>query len=154
MGLLSCNKEAKVMNKLEGNWNVETSTVIIRDSLGNEISNETQSNAGELVLFEDPDNPSKESLMYLFTFMQDDTLLYQSDGMLFSDERKKRVIMEHALSDSAVYGDIVWTVEKLKNRRQVWTTFGVDGELFYPNNNNNPGDASNWVYWTIELKLE
>ncbi|MCB9233282.1 MAG: hypothetical protein H6581_16615 [Bacteroidia bacterium] len=152
--LLACNKQAKVMNGLEGTWKIEASTVVIMDSLGVEVSNVTENNVGQLVLYEDMDNPSKESLAYNFTFMQNDSLLYQKEGTLYSDPRKRRIIMEHVLSDSTTMSAIVWTIEKDKSKKQVWSTYGVDGELFYPTNSNNPGQASNWVYWTLELKLE
>lgn len=147
----ACNKEKKLMKNLVGNWNIEQSTISVIDSLGQETVIESVANKGEMVIYEDPEEESKTSRLYSFTFFgESDTI--ESEGTLVTDERNNRMIFQNALSDSTVYSDLVWTIEKEKKNKQTWVTFGVDSTLYYPSNNLNPGDASNWVVWRIEMK--
>ncbi len=150
----TCNKEKKLLKHLVGNWNIESSVITIVDENGNETTLENRSDAGKLVIYEDPENPSKERKLYAFDYANSDTIQTHKEGVLTTDERVKRIILKNALTDSTVYSDIVWTIEKSRKNKQTWSTYGVDSVLFYPSNNNNPGAAANWVYWTIELKRE
>lgn len=153
--IASCNKDKSFMKNITANWDVETSTIIIIDSLGQETVLETVSNAGKLMVYdEDPEKPSKEMKLFDFYVLsaEGDTIVSETGGTLITDERNKRIIMTKTLNDSTHHSDLIWTIEQDKKRKQTWSCYGVDSVLFYPTNNHNPGAASNWIEWEIELK--
>lgn len=150
--ITSCNKEKKMMEGLIGNWKIKDSEIIYIDSLGNEEVVDSRENAGELVIYEDSENPSKTSKLYDFFFVGQEYDTIESEGILITDERNKRIILQNALNDSTVQSDMIWTIEKTKKNKQTWWMFGVDSTLFYPSNNLNPGDAHNWIVWRLEMK--
>lgn len=78
----------------------------------------------------------------------------EAEGDLFSDEKNKRIVFKNALCDSSASCDLIWTIDKSKDNKQVWFVYGVDSTFFFPYNNNNPGSASNWVKWKITLKKQ
>lgn len=154
---VACNKEKSFMKTITANWKIENSITILIDSLGQESEISSVSNAGNMMIYdEDPENPSKDSRLFdLIVYDNDgDTIISKTGGKLISDEKNKRVIMTKALSDSTHFSDIVWTIDINRKRKQVWSCFGVDSVLFYPDNNHNPGNASNWIEWKLELKKD
>jgi len=139
------------MKRIQGNWNIESSEKTIYRNDGSKETMETINNAGKLVV---SDGPSDDVKLYEFTFIdsQGDTI-HVSD-QLVTDEFNDRLIMTKGYVDPAGNKNLVWTVEKEKKNKQVWSAYGVDSTLFYPSNNNNPGAASNWVVWKITLKRD
>ena len=151
----SCNKEKRLMDDLVGNWEIDKSEKFKLLPGGVDSLYEELENAGSIVIYEDADNPSKTSKLYDFMFIDANQDTLEAKNTLISDEKNKRLILSDALSDSLgnTY-DLVWTIEKTKNNKQVWQIYGVDSTFFYPPNNNNPGDASNWLLWKLTLKRE
>jgi hypothetical protein len=150
--LTSCNRDERLMKKMEGNWTIEESIITYHFATGGEQVIEELSNTGRLVITEGNSDLEK-SYDFFYINSQLDTI--QANNQLVTDEYKSRMIMMEALIDT-VNGNkpIVWTIEKQKRNKQVWTTFGVDSTLFYPSNNMNPNAAENWVSWTITLKRD
>lgn len=150
--LTSCNRDEKLMKKMEGNWNIESSVITYHFASGGEQVIEDLSNTGRLVITEGNSDLEK-SYDFFYINSQLDTI--QANNQLVTDEYRSRMIMTEALIDT-VNGNkpIVWTIEKQKRNKQVWSTYGVDSTLFYPSNNMNPGTAENWVSWTITLKRD
>ena len=154
---VSCNKEKSLMKRLTTNWKIEKSEIAILSEGGEDNVIESVENAGKLTVYdEDPDNPSKDSKLYDFYVLDvnGDTMVSKYGGTLITDEKNKRMIMTKALNDSTYLSDIVWTIEENKKKKQTWTTYGVDSTLFYPENNENPGAATNWIEWRIWLKKD
>jgi hypothetical protein len=149
--LNSCNKEKKLMKRIQGNWNIESSEKTIYRSDGSKETMESITDAGKLVI---SDGPSSDVKQYEFTYIgsQGDTI-HVTDQLL-TDEFNERLIMAKGYADPAGNKNLVWTVEKEKKNKQIWSAYGVDSTLFYPSNNNNPGAAGNWVVWKITLKRE
>ena len=155
--LISCNKEKKLMKRLTANWTVSESTITLFKDNGNDSLIDQTSNAGKLMIYdEDPENPSKDSKLYDLTIHNEvgDTVFHIIGGTLITDEKNNRMIMQKALSDSTYQSDLIWTIVKQRKNKQEWSTFGVDYMLFYPDNNNNPGAAANWIDWTIVVKRD
>jgi len=151
----SCNKEKRLMEGLVGNWNIEKSERAYLNFDGTEDIYETIDNAGKLVISEDPNNPSKTMRLYDFMFIDANQDTLQQKDSLITDEDNKRIIFLNALVDSnGVEKNLVWTIEKEKKNKQIWSCYGVDSTFFYPENNNNPGDAANSLVWRLTLKRE
>lgn len=150
--LTSCNRDEKLMKRMEGNWTIEESVITYHYAAGGEEVIEQLSNTGRLVITEGNSDLEK-SYDFFYINSQLDTI--QANNQLVTDEYRSRMIMTDALIDT-VNGNkpIVWTIEKQKRNKQVWSTYGVDSTLFYPSNNMNPGAAGNWVSWTITLKRD
>ncbi len=150
--LTSCNRDEKLMKRMEGNWNIESSVITYHYANGTEQVIEDLSNTGRLVITEGNSDIEKK---YDFFYINSQLDTIQANNQLVTDEYRSRMVMTDALIDT-VNGNkpIVWTIEKQKRNKQVWTTFGVDSTLFYPSNNMNPGAAENWVSWTITLKRD
>lgn len=154
---ISCSKDKSFMKNITANWKIESTSLYFTDSLGQETLISHVTNAGNMMVYdEDPDNPSKEYKFFDVIIYDEngDTLISKVGGKLITDEKNKRVIMTKTLSDSTYFSDIVWTIETNKKNKQSWSCFGVDSVLFYPSNNHNPGAASNWVEWKMELKKD
>lgn len=152
--LIACNKEKKLMENLTGNWKIDRSEKKIMYSDGSEEYYEDKSNAGELIIFEDPNNPSEESKKYTFNYVSDDFDTLKLEGTLISDEKNKRLIFKNAFCDSSSFCDLVWTIDKSKKNKQEWFVYGIDSTLFFPDNKFDPGSADNWLNWRITLKKE
>ncbi len=148
--LSACNRDEKMLGKMEGNWEIESSVKTIHYADGTVQTMEDLSNAGTMVMSAGPSDDIKN---YTFFHIDSNNDTINSAGELVTDEYRTRMVMTNALTDtSGVQKNIVWTIEKEKKKKQVWSTYGVDSTLFYPSNNNNPGAAGNWVVWTITLK--
>lgn len=151
----ACNKEKKLMKNLTGNWVIDRSERTLIYPGGSDELIEDIENAGELIIYEDPNNASEETRKFTFMYVSNALDTIQAEGNLLSDEKNKRIIFKNALCDSSSSCDLVWTIDKSKDNKQVWFVYGVDSTFFFPsNNNNNPGNASNWVRWKITLKKQ
>lgn len=149
--LTNCNKEKKLMERLEGNWSIEASEKILYRTDGTTEAMETISNAGKLVISGGSSDEIKQYDLF-YVGVLGDTIQVKNE--LVTDEYNTRMIMLSGYADSTGNKNLVWTIEKEKKNKQVWTTYGVDSTLFYPANNHNPGAAQNWVKWKITLKRE
>lgn len=152
--MVGCNKQKKLMNGLIGSWKIEKSERAMWYSDGSSSLTESIDNAGTLVIYEDSDNPSKESKLYDFFYIDAFGDTIQHSDTLVTDQKNKRIILLNALGSSSEQNDLVWTIEKEKKNKQVWSAYGVDTTYFYPANHHNPGAASNWLVWTVTLKKE
>lgn len=149
----NCNKEKKMMNRLTANWDIEKSERAILYQDGTEEIYETVNNAGTLTIYEESENSSNESRSYDFFHVDANGDTISAQNMLVTDEKNKRIILQGALNQLGVQGDLVWTIEKSKKNRQEWSIYGIDSTFFYPANNNNPGGGSTtWLVWRIKLK--
>lgn len=147
----ACKKDEKLMERMEGNWTIVSSVKTIRYADGSESVFEDLSNTGQLVISKGSlDLEKNYDFFYIDRFL--DTM--QAKDILVTDEYRNRMVMVNGYADSTGLKNIVWTIEKQKRNKQVWSTYGVDSTLFYPTNNMNPGGAGNWVYWEIELKRD
>ena len=149
--LVSCNKEERLMKRLEGNWRIDKSVKTIHYADGHEEVIEDISDAGKLILSEGSSDNEKQ---YDFLYIDKNLDTMRSYNVLVTDEYNNRMIMTDAYTDTTGAKNIVWTIEKEKKNKQVWSTYGVDSVLFYPSNNHNPGAAGNWVVWTVTLRRE
>lgn len=141
------------MDRLTANWAIETSERAILYSDGSEDLYETLANPGELIIHEDPNNPSKETRLYEFFYVGGDGDTISAKNILVSDEKNKRIILQGALNETGIQSDLVWTIDKSKKNRQEWSIYGVDSTFFYPENNHNPGgDTTSWLVWRIKLR--
>jgi len=140
------------MKNLTGNWVIDRSERTLIYPGGSEETMEDISDAGELIIYEDPNNASEESRKFTFMYVSSEFDTIEAEGDLFSDEKNKRIVFKNALCDSSSSCDLIWTIDKSKDSKQVWLVYGVDSTYFFPSNNNNPGSASNWVQWKITLK--
>ncbi len=150
----ACNKQKREAKKLEGNWIIEQSERMIIYSSGDEDIYENNTRAGDLVITADPNPDSVESKAYTFTYYgaNNDTLFVK--GKLYTDDKNIRIVFKNALGDSTSNSDLIWTVEKSKKNKQIWSAYGVDSTFFYPPNNFDPSNASNWLMWRITLKRD
>jgi hypothetical protein len=146
-----CNKDERLMKRMEGNWNIEESVITYHFAGGGEQVIEELSNTGRLVITEGTSDLEK-SYDFFYINSQLDTI--QAKDLLVTDEYRNRMVMMNALIDSSGSKPIVWTITKQKRNKQVWSTYGVDSTLFYPSNNMNPQSAENWVSWEITLKRD
>jgi hypothetical protein len=150
--LSACNKDEKMLEKMEGNWQIESSVKTIHYADGTVETMETISNAGTFVLAAGSSDDIKS---YTFFHIDSNNDTMNTSGDLVTDEYRTRMVMTNGYTDtSGAKKNIVWTIEKEKKNKQVWSTYGVDSTLFYPSNNLNPGAAGNWVVWTITLKRQ
>lgn len=147
----SCNKQKRTMKGLTGNWNIEQSDKKQILSSGSENTIESISNCGDLVI-SDISKDSSEVKNYAFTFIDSAGDTIKVSNKLYTDDKNRRIIFKNALCDSTPECDLIWTVDKSKRNKQIWTAYGIDGTYFYPSNNNNPNDASSWLMWQITLK--
>jgi hypothetical protein len=148
----SCNKDEKLMKRMEGNWKIYNSVKTIHYADGSESVYESLDNTGRLIISEgSSDNEKHYDLLYIDE--QGDTM--KSADLFVTDEYRSRMVMVNAYTDtSGAKKNIVWTIESQKKNKQTWSTYGVDSILFYPTNNHNPGAANNWVSWRIKLERE
>lgn len=147
----SCHRDEMLMNRMEGNWTVDESIITYHFASGGEQVIETTSNSGRLVITEGSSDLEK-NYDFFYVNQQGDTISAKS--LMTTDEYRTRMVMMNALVDSTGSRPIVWSIEKQKRNKQVWSTYGVDSTLFYPANNNSPGTAENWVSWQITLKRD
>ena len=147
----SCNKQKRTMKGLTGNWNIEQSDKKEIFSSGSESTIESISNCGDLVI-SDISKDSSEVKNYSFTFVDSNGDTIRAANKLYTDDKNRRIIFKYALCDSTPECDLIWTVDKSKKNKQIWTAYGVDGEYFYPTNNTNPSASSSWLEWQITLK--
>lgn len=150
--LSACNKDEKMLKKMEGNWEIESSVKTIHFADGTTQVMDETSNAGTMVMSAGSSDDIKN---YTFTHIDSNNDTLNSTGELITDEYRTRMIMTNAYTDtSGTMKNIVWSIEKEKKNKQVWSTYGVDSVLFFPSNNLNPGAAVNWVVWTITMKRQ
>ncbi|HLP13903.1 MAG TPA: hypothetical protein VK177_18370 [Flavobacteriales bacterium] len=148
----SCNKEKKLMGRLEGNWTIESAEKIIHFNDGTTTTIESLSNPGKLVISE---GASDEEKNYDFFYIDTNMDTIKMIDKLVTDEYNTRMVMLNGYTDtSGVKKNIVWTIEKNNKNKQIWSTYGVDSVLFYPPNNNNPGTASSWISWKLTMKRD
>ena len=149
--MTSCHRDEKALQKMEGNWTIEESILTYHSASGGEQVIEQLSNCGTLIISEG-DSDLAKTYDFFFVNSTDDTMKIKNS--LLTDESRNRMMMMEAIVDSSGNKPIVWTIEKQKKNKQVWSTYGVDSTLFYPANNNDPGAATNWVSWQITLKRD
>lgn len=151
---IACNKEKRLMNNLIGNWKIELSEKLALRPDGTDSLLESVTNAGKLVIYEDPNHPSDESKLYDLFFIDASQDTLSAQGVLYTDSEKSRIVLKKALNNSTSNSDIVFSIEKEKKKKQVWSAYGVDSTLFYSSNHHNPGNADFWLTWRITLKRE
>lgn len=149
--LAGCNKDEKLMERMEGNWTIENSVMKIHYVDGSESTVEDLSNTGRLIISAGSNDLEKN---YDFFYINSQLDTMQAKDILVTDEYRSRMVMVNGYTDTTGGKNIVWTIEKQKKNKQVWSTYGVDSVLFYPSNNLNPGSAANWVYWEITLRRD
>lgn len=151
MTIVSCNRDERLMNRMEGNWTIKSSVITYFNPDGSEQVVENLNNPGRLVI---SDGNTELEKNYDFFYINSQLDTFQAKDVMVTDEYRNRMVMMNALVDSTGSRPIVWTITKRKRNKQIWSTYGVDSTLFYPANNMNPGAASNWVSWEIELKRD
>jgi hypothetical protein len=149
--LAACNKEKRLMKGLVGNWTIEKSERAVIYSDGSEDMYEDRSDVGEIVI---SDGATDETKNFTFWYVEPDGDTMRFASTLSTDEKNKRLVFEKVLSDSTVYSDVIWTIDKSKKNKQVWSAYGVDTTFYYPTNKFNPGSANNWLMWRITLKRQ
>lgn len=148
----ACNKDEKMLGKMEGNWGIESSIITYYYADGTVQTVDNITDAGTLVMSAGASDDVKN---YTFFHVDSNNDTINSSGELVTDEYRTRMVMTNAITDtSGTMKNIVWSIEKEKKNKQVWSTYGVDSTLFFPANNHNPGAAVNWVVWTITLKRQ
>lgn len=153
--ILSCNKQKKLIKNLTGNWTIQESVITLLHADSTDEVVESLTNCGYLVVYDDPDDPeSKEKKLYDFEFINSVNDTIKNTDFLFTDEKKKRMILSNALNTAEPQNDLVFTIEKERKNKQVWSIYGVDSLIGYPSNNQNPGNADNWLVWRITLKRD
>lgn len=156
VALVACNKGKRKMKGLVGNWRIEQSERAVIGTSGSEDFYEDITDCGELVISED-ENESKEMKNFTFRYVNQNGDTLKMEGILTSDEKNKRIVFRDVLvGDTATgnYTNLIWTVDKEKKNKQVWSAYGVDSTFFYPTNKFNPEDANNWLMWRITLKRD
>lgn len=121
---LSCTKEDRYLNRLEGDWNIDNlvRTEIDWDGTIKVLSDETD--AGEFSMVVSTfDGLTLDNLLDL-------TFTYVENGQTFSgqevikvDENARRVIV---LGGDCIQCDLAYTIEENKPNRQVWATYSAD----------------------------
>jgi hypothetical protein len=149
--LTNCNKEKRMMKTMEGNWTIELSEKSVLHQDGSEDVYESISNCGKLIVSEGSSDLIKQ---YDFFYVDANQDTMRAVNQLVTDEFKNRLIMMGGYTDSLGTKNLVWTIEKEKRNKQVWTVYGVDSTFFYPTNNMNPGATDNWAVWRITLKRD
>ncbi len=148
---LSCNKQKRKMKGLTGNWTIELSERAVLTTSGSEELYENISNCGDLVI-SDIHEDSTTVKNYVFTYIDGNGDTLKVANKLYTDDKNKRMIFKNALCDSTVGCDLIWSVDKAKKNKQIWSSYGVDSTFFYPANNYDPNNANNWLMWRITLK--
>jgi len=148
--MMSCNKQKRKMKGLVGNWTIEQSERMTITSGGSEMTDEDISNCGDMVISDiHEDSTTVKNVDFTYYASNGDTLDFV--GKLYTDDKNKRIVFKNALCDSTVGCDLIWTVDKSKKNKQIWSAYGVDGEWFYPTNNSDPNNANQWLMWRITL---
>jgi len=154
--LVACNKQKRLMKGLVGNWNIEQSERAVISTGGSEDFYEDITNCGQIVISEN-DPESKEMKKFTFEYIGSDGDTMKMEGVLSTDEKNKRLVFQNVLvGDTATgnYTNLIWTIDKSKKNKQIWSAYGVDSTFFYPTNKFNPADANNWLMWRITLKRD
>lgn len=122
--LISCSKEDRYLNRLEGDWNVESLVRV-----------EIQWDGTVKVLSDERDAGTFTMVTATFDDLTLDNLLdlsysYVENGQTFSgqevvkvDEHAKRVIF---LGGDCIQCDLAYTIDENKPNRQVWSTYSND----------------------------
>lgn len=149
--IMSCNKQKRKMKGLVGNWTIEQSERMIINSGGSEQTVEDISNSGDMVVSDiHEDSTTVKNVDFTYVSSMGDTLKFV--GKLYTDDKNKRIVFKNALCDSTSGCDLIWTVDKSKKNKQIWSAYGVDNDWFYSPNNSDPGNANQWLMWRITLK--
>jgi hypothetical protein len=150
--IASCNKEKKLMGRLEGNWTIESAEKIVYFNDGTSTTIESLNKPGKLVISK---GSSAEEKNYDFFYVDVNMDTIKMTDKLVTDEYNTRMVMLNGYTDtSGTKKNVVWTIEKNNKNKQVWSTYGVDSVLFYPPNNHNPGAANSWISWKLTMKRD
>lgn len=151
LAIFSCNKQKRTMKRLTGNWTIEQSERMIITAGGSEQLYEDLSNCGDIVI-SDIHEDSTTVKNFVFTYIDGNGDTLKVANKLYTDDKNKRIVFKNALCDSTVGCDLIWTVDKSKKNKQIWSAYGVDSTFFYPANNFDPNNANQWLMWRITLK--
>ena len=151
VAIFSCNKQKRKMKGLVGNWTIEQSERMVITAGGSESTYEDLANCGDLVV-SDIHEDSTTVKNFTFTYYGSDGDTIKVTNKLYTDDKNKRIVFKNALCDSTVGCDLIWTVDKSKKNKQIWSAYGVDSTFFYPANNFDPNNANQWLMWRITLK--
>jgi len=154
VALVACNKQKKLMKDIVGNWDIEQSERAIVYSNGTEDFYDQRENAGQLVISADPNDGSGETKHYAFDFYGPNNDTMHLEGTLSTDEKNKRIVFKNALCDSTTFCDVIWTLDKSKKNKMIWSVYGVDTTFYYPTNKFNPGNANNWLMWRVSFRRQ
>ncbi len=149
--IAGCNKQKRTMKGLTGNWIIEKSERFEIYSGGSEVPLEDISNCGDLVISDiHEDSTTVKNFVFTYIDQYGDTM--KVANKLYTDDKNKRIVFKNALCDSTVGCDLIWTVDKSKKNKQIWSAYGIDDDFFYSPNNADPTDADHWLMWRITLK--
>lgn len=124
LSLVSCSKEDRYLNRLEGDWNIESLVrlEISWDGTIEVLSDEKDAGTFSMVT-STLGNLELENLLDL-------TYSYVENGQTFSgqevvkvDEDARRVIL---LGGDCIQCDLAYTIDENKPNRQVWSTYSND----------------------------
>ncbi len=149
--IMSCNKQKRKMKGLVGNWTIEQSERMVITTGGSEDVYEDISNCGDIVISDiHEDSTTVKNFTFTYIDANGDTL--KVTNKLYTDDKNKRIVFKNALCDTTVGCDLIWTVDKSKKNKQIWSAYGIDNDFFYSPNNFDPNNANQWLMWRITLK--
>ena len=148
--MMSCNKQKRTMKGLVGNWNIEQSERMTINTGGSESVYEDISSCGDVVISDiHEDSTTVKNIDFTYYAANGDTMKYT--GKLYTDDKNKRIVFKNALCDTTSGCDLIWTVDKSKKNKQIWSAYGIDNDWFYSPNNLDPNNAKQWLMWRITL---
>lgn len=149
--IAGCNKQKRTMKGLTGNWVIERSERMTITAGGSEFVDEDITNCGDIVISDiHEDSTTVKNFVFTYIDQYGDTI--KASNKLYTDDKNKRIVFKNALCDTTVGCDLIWTVDKSKKNKQIWSAYGIDSDWFYSANNFDPNNANNWMMWRITLK--
>lgn len=150
---VGCSKEKRLLkdiNKKE--WNIETSKRWVIYNDGTTEQYEDLVDAGTIYIRDDPTSllGGKEVRMVYTNFAGSST---DFTTALYANEDGTRIGMSNVLCSSPFQCDLVWTVEKSTNNKQIWTAYGSDNVFFFPPDLYS-ANKDHHLKWEITLKKE
>jgi len=148
--LLSCNKEKKLLNRLNDHtWNIDQSIRSVIDQDGNETIFEDGQNAGTISIYDDPlgfDGLKEAHFIYTNYLGQTSDFI----ATFYVNEDATRVGFAGALCNSPFECDLLFTVSENKKKSQVWTAYGSDNTYFFPPDTYNANKVDH-IKWQLRL---
>ncbi|HYG50458.1 MAG TPA: hypothetical protein VD905_06125, partial [Flavobacteriales bacterium] len=98
LGLTACNKEKKLMGRLEGNWTIVSSEKIIYGTDGGTTTVESLTNPGTLVISAGSSDVEKNYDLFFVDSFEDTTKITDK---LVTDEYNTRMVMLNGYTDTS-----------------------------------------------------